>query len=494
MKERIAVLWNNISRIGLREGEDVLNSREIILLNRLMALMFIVMVFYVPFEVIIFGWSMIPIVVLMVGSFLVTLVFHRFRLFMFARYYLYVVATLFIVVMGLSVGKGIDNYVLFAPIVLLATILFKSRVVQIIFFIVTVALFLLEFNLYDVIPAQFDIPDEVRPMFSMLFFVLSLILTFMVGIYFTAINREYEGIMVMQKERLELKNKEITDSITYAKRIQTAILPPLRIVKAHLRESFILYKPKDIVAGDFYWMESFAKASDCEESFAKASDSERAFAKASDCEGSFAKASDPKGQNENLILFAAADCTGHGVPGAMVSVVCNNALNRSVREYGLTDPGKILDKTREIVVQEFEKSDEEVKDGMDISLCAYDPVTRMLKWAGANNPVWIVRDGVLQEVKGDKQPIGKHSEQKPFTTHTIQLSEGTAFYIFTDGYYDQFGGDKGKKFKAAKMKELLLSIYQRPMDEQRDIIDETFETWKDNLEQIDDVCVIGVRV
>lgn len=479
MKERIASIWNNISRIGLREGEDVLNSREIILLNRLMALMFIVMVFYVPFEVAIFGWSMIPIVVLMVGSFMVTLVFHHFRLFMFARYYLYTVAALFIVLMGLSVGKGIDNYVLFAPIVLLATILFKSRAVQIVFCLLTIALFLTEFTLYDVIPPQFDIPDEVRPLFSMLFFILSLILTFMIGIYFTGINREYESIVVLQKEKLEIKNKEITDSITYAKRIQTAILPPLRIVKEHLRESFILYKPKDIVAGDFYWMESFAKASDSEgKSFAKASDTERVA----------------ENEKENLILFAAADCTGHGVPGAMVSVVCNNALNRSVREYGLTDPGKILDKTREIVVKEFEKSDEEVKDGMDISLCAYNTKTHMLKWAGANNPVWIVRDGVLQEVKGDKQPIGKYSEHKPFTTHTIQLSEGNAFYVFTDGYYDQFGGDKGKKFKAAKMKELLLSIYQRPMEEQRRIIDEAFETWKDNLEQIDDVCVVGVKV
>jgi Tfp pilus assembly protein PilF len=206
--------------------------------------------------------------------------------------------------------------------------------------------------------------------------------------------QKQKHLIELQKKEVELqkhlvveKNHEILDSITYAKRIQSAILPPQRIIKEFLPNSFILYKPKDIVAGDFYWLE-------------------------------------PPIDNSKPIMMAAADCTGHGVPGAMVSVVCNNALNRSVREYGLTEPGKILDKTREIVIEEFQKSDEEVKDGMDISLCCLNNKT--LSWSGANNPLWIVTKNnandvaELIEIKPDKQPIGKYADTKQFITHTIE--------------------------------------------------------------------------
>jgi serine phosphatase RsbU (regulator of sigma subunit) len=251
---------------------------------------------------------------------------------------------------------------------------------------------------------------------------------------------------------LEEKNQEIMDSIVYAKRIQSAILPPAKLVKEYLKKSFILYKPKDVVAGDFYWME----------------------------------------HKDNKVLFAAADCTGHGVPGAMVSVVCNNALNRSVREDGLTDPGKILNKTRDIVVQEFEKSEEEVKDGMDIALCSLEG--NKLHYAGAHNPLWIIRNGKIIETKANKQPIGKFENPEPYTTHSFYLEQGDSIYIFSDGYVDQFGGEKGKKFKAKAFRALLLSIQDKSMEEQKQIIDNSFETWKGALEQIDDVCVIGVGI
>ena len=279
-----------------------------------------------------------------------------------------------------------------------------------------------------------------------------------VGVFFTIfifnklrLVRQQKGIIENQKHEVEEKNKEITDSIKYAKRIQKAILPPDKIIKKHLPDSFILYKPKDIVAGDFYWMENVG----------------------------------------NKTLFAAADCTGHGVPGAMVSVVCNNGLNRSVREHGLTDPGMILDKTREIVISEFEKSEEEVKDGMDIALCSLENNT--LKFAGANNPIWMVRNDEIIETKANKQPIGKFDKQMPFTTHEFEIMKGDIIYIFSDGLVDQFGGDKGKKFKATAFRELILSIKDKTMDQQKLQIDEVFEAWKGDIEQIDDVCVIGVR-
>ena len=207
---------------------------------------------------------------------------------------------------------------------------------------------------------------------------------------------------------IEQKNEEMVASITYAKRIQNAILPPNSMLKQFLPDAFILYLPKDIVAGDFYWLEV----------------------------------------KDETVLFAAADCTGHGVPGAMVSVVCNNGLNRSVREYGLTDPGKILDKTREIVVAEFEKSEEEVKDGMDIALCSLQMGTsatlgvhnaeknthsHSLKYAGANNPLFIIRkdSNEIEEYRADKQPIGKFEDSKPYTTHKIEINRGDIIYIFS---------------------------------------------------------------
>lgn len=285
------------------------------------------------------------------------------------------------------------------------------------------------------------------------FSVLALVICLAFFLFYTSRKRKKANeIIAHQKEIVEEKNQEIMDSISYAKRIQSAILPPDKLVKEYLENSFILYKPKDIVAGDFYWLE----------------------------------------HKNNKILFAAADCTGHGVPGAMVSVVCNNGLNRSVREHDLTIPGKILDKTREIIVEEFEKSEEEVNDGMDIALCTLEG--NKLQYAGANNPLWIIRNGEIIETKANKQPIGKFDNPEPYTTHEFDLESGDSLYVFSDGFVDQFGGEKGKKFKARAFRDLLLSIQNKSMEEQKKIIDDTFEKWKGDLEQIDDVCVIGVRV
>jgi serine phosphatase RsbU (regulator of sigma subunit) len=263
-------------------------------------------------------------------------------------------------------------------------------------------------------------------------------------------------LFMQQKMLIEESHREIKDSINYAKRIQSAILPSNRIIKESFADAFVLYKPKDVVAGDFYWLENCG----------------------------------------DQIMFAACDCTGHGVPGAMVSVICNNALNRSVREFGLKEPGKILDKTREIVISEFEKSDDEVKDGMDMSLGSLSLSALTLTWSGANNPLWILRKegSAIEEIKADKQPIGKYAEAKPFTTHQLNLSKGDIIYLITDGYQDQFGGEKGKKFKASNLKELIVSIKSETMENQKNLIDEAFETWRGKLEQIDDVCIIGIRV
>jgi len=296
------------------------------------------------------------------------------------------------------------------------------------------------------------------------FLYSGLIVAILIGIFIfnrLKLTRKQKRIIEDQKEQvdhafhqLEEKNVQILDSIKYAKRIQTAILPPESLVNNYLHNSFILYKPKDIVAGDFYWLEP----------------------------------------QDDHVLFAAADCTGHGVPGAMVSVVCNNSLNRAIREYKEIDPGKILDITRELVIKEFEKSAEDVQDGMDIALCNLKDNT--LSYAGANNPLWIIRKGEdrIEEYKANKQPIGKYTRNDPYNSYQFELSQGDTFYIFSDGYIDQFGGPKGKKLKSAKFKKLLLSIQDKNMQEQHEFLDNYFKEWKGDLEQLDDVCVIGVRV
>jgi len=281
------------------------------------------------------------------------------------------------------------------------------------------------------------------------------------------ITRKQKRIIELQKHVVDEKQKEIVDSIKYAKRLQEAILPPELFVKKHLPDSFIFYQPKDIVAGDFYWLESLSL--------------------------SFGEGGS-RSESGEVVLIAAADSTGHGVPGAMVSVVCCNALNRVVLEFGITDPGKILDKTRDLVLETFSRSDSDVKDGMDISLASINTVTREVKWSGANNPIWYLSNGIMKDIPSNKQPIGKTENPKPFVTHTIQLNKGDLLYLFTDGYADQFGGEKGKKFKYKSLKDLLISVADLPMIEQKEILSDTILKWKGSLEQVDDICVIGVRL
>jgi len=286
-------------------------------------------------------------------------------------------------------------------------------------------------------------------------FILLIVLIFSIIIFNRLkITKRQKAVIERQKLIVEEKNKEITDSITYAKRIQSAILPSLEVIKDSLPNSFVFYKPKDIVAGDFYWL----------------------------------------AKKENKILLAVADCTGHGVPGAMVSVVCHNALNRAVNDFNLIDPSKILDKTAELVIDAFKKNNEDVKDGMDISLCSFDLKNKKLEYAGAINSLFYIRENKLTEIKGDKQPIGQYANIEPFTSHQIELKENDIFYLFSDGYPDQFGGEKGKKYMYKRFRELILDLSDKEFSKQKNILENDFNLWKKDLEQVDDVCVVGVKI
>ncbi|MCW3104386.1 MAG: protein serine/threonine phosphatase [Bacteroidetes bacterium] len=262
----------------------------------------------------------------------------------------------------------------------------------------------------------------------------------------------------LKNSQLASKNKEVTDSIKYAKHLQLAILPPQQQVKRLLPDSFILYKPKDIVSGDFYWVEEWG----------------------------------------SKILVAAADCTGHGVPGAFMSIVGSNLLQQAVFNYGLSKPCLILNSLNKNISNILHQSEETatVRDGMDIALLSIDKTSRIVEFAGAYNPLWLVRNNELIEFAPDKHPVGAFvgEELKQFKNREFESQPGDVLYIFTDGYADQFGGPKGKKFKYSQLKELLLKISRLEMGEQKNLLNSTIESWKGQLEQIDDILIMGIRI
>ncbi len=292
-----------------------------------------------------------------------------------------------------------------------------------------------------------------------------------------------------QHQQLEKTHKSISDSIVYAKRLQKAIMPETGELEQAFKQHFVLFKPKDVVSGDFYWYHELANGDK---------------------------------------LLAVADCTGHGVPGAMVSIVCSNALKRSVQEFGLTEPKDILEKTREIVIENYALDNRTkissrqmvIRDGMDIALCKLSG--QQVTFAGANNPLWIVKktendtihetksesssekikselvgNHVFIEVRADKQPVGEYVQMEPFKQETIDLTSGDTIYMFSDGFADQFGGSEssgGKKFKYKPFKELLIRISQENPDSQKHNLEKVFNDWKGELDQVDDLCIMGIRL
>jgi serine phosphatase RsbU (regulator of sigma subunit) len=265
----------------------------------------------------------------------------------------------------------------------------------------------------------------------------------------------------LQKELVEEKQKEILDSIHYAKRIQGALMASESLLKKNLPEYFVLYKPKDIVSGDFYWANS----------------------------------------SGNNFLLCTADCTGHGVPGAFMSLLNISLLNETVIEKKITRPDLILNNVRNEIIRSLNPEGIEIesKDGMDCILCNFDFQKMTLEVACSNNPLWVIPAGndkkEITELKPDKMPVGiGGGEMKPFSLQKLDLQKGDIIYTFTDGFVDQFGGTKGKKFKYKQLQEIIIANTMFSMNEQKQILDRTFESWRGNLEQVDDVLIIGIKV
>ncbi|MBK8806810.1 MAG: DUF4154 domain-containing protein [Bacteroidales bacterium] len=260
-----------------------------------------------------------------------------------------------------------------------------------------------------------------------------------------------------QRDEIVLQKKEITDSIIYARRIQTAILPPEAIIKNVLSDHFILYKPRDIVSGDFYLMT----------------------------------------QVESILVITAVDCTGHGVPGALMSMLGIAYLNEIVKEKGITNSSDILNRLRKMLLQSLNQAGtkEETKDGMDMALCVINTQTLECTFSGAYNPLYHISNNNLTEFKADKMPVGLSEKiNESFTESNFKINKGDTLYLFSDGYPDQFGGENNKKFMAKRFKELLLQIQTHDMTQQHNILDTSIKEWMKNYEQVDDILVVGIKI
>ena len=260
----------------------------------------------------------------------------------------------------------------------------------------------------------------------------------------------------VQKFELELKDKNITDSLIYAQRIQEALLPSETYFRKHFADSFILFKPKNIVSGDFYWI----------------------------------------GEKGEKVFIVAADCTGHGVPGALMSMIGLKIIEKTINEDNIEIPSRILAVMNKGLEKTFSREKNIgtiIRDGMDIGLCVIDRKSKKLEYAGAFFPLYLIREGNLIEIAADKIIIGMNHEELPYTDHEIDLLDDDIFYIFSDGYVDQFGGSENKKFMYRRFRYLLMTIHNFPVNDQKAILEENIKTWMGVHEQIDDMMVIGFR-
>ena len=472
-------IWDRISDIGVSPDLEQSDQRAVRISNRLAVIIGIILILYAP-AANVEGKALLPVVFIFTALYGAALYLngkHRYRA---ARLYFICTSLVLVSVLSIMPGDVTGERYFFIVASVLSVLLYRRTGPIVVLSLVTFGLFILVWYLQKKIPPVLIASDAMQVFYYFLNLGIVFGLIIITIMNYKRDNDRYAGMLVHKNAVIETKNREIIDSITYAGYIQKAILPSASHIRKYHEGMFVFYRPKDIVSGDFYWVN----------------------------------------RTDRCLIFSVADCTGHGVPGALLSMVGHDGLNRCINENHLERPADILDRLTAMVREAFDNAEREVEDGMDMSLCSLDLESNTVEFAGANNPLWIVRskqegssgireadegenvpeftmemDGcMLAEIRPDKRPVGNFVTSESFTNHRFSLSKGDTVYLFSDGFADQFGGPKGKKFKYRPLKEFLLSIHNLPMEEQERIIDSTFMAWRGNLEQVDDVTLMGIRI
>ncbi|MGB3947007.1 MAG: SpoIIE family protein phosphatase [Bacteroidia bacterium] len=449
-------LINSVVHIGITPDLPFNQKNKVRIFNTASLTIAVICIFYALFGLyqhryltVVFTLS--EFLLLLVGFWFV----HKEK-FNFAFHFGLISGLLFLVGYSILFGERSQTHIflLFMPVG--AVIFFDSKKTILFYFIICALLLAasrLIFGLFEPYYPYNSIIDAI----GWMNFIFTSTLIFLGVKQFKLENVAFNDKLDLQRKQLKEKNKEITDSFHYAQRIQKALMASNHSLTKNLPDYFVLYLPKDIVSCDFYWAE----------------------------------------EKESRFLLAVCDCTGHGVPGAFMSLLNITKLNETVREKKITTPNLIFNEVRDEIIKALnpEGNQEQGRDGMDAIFCSFDFANKKLQYACANNPILIIRDGKIIETPVDKMPVGMYVEPKiDFTLQSFDLQAGDVLYLFTDGYADQFGGPKGKKFKYAQLKETLLNVYTLPMNEQQLVLQKIIESWKANLEQVDDILILGVKI
>lgn len=463
--------WSKISYLGLDDKLNQSQKRKIILTNRLIYFSFVTVLTFIPLLYTLnIDAPIIPTLIMLficlISFYLAKVKKHQLSLLLLVLVQISYVITLNSTTQLSRVEHlGVILHLFLIPATLAGIVLLKKLKHSVLLAFIIILIYLSieaikEVNNLDKIaistPFYILYIFDVVIIFFSIYYYISQFKSIDDGYTIDIINQQKE--INNQHIKLSKAYNDIKESIDYAQKIQSALLPTSKLIKKHIKDHFLLYLPKDTVAGDFYWIES----------------------------------------KQDFKYIAIADCTGHGVPGALVSIVCINALNRALFEHNLSTTNQILNKTRQIIIEEFNQSNTLINDGMDISLLKVPIKTKStnytIEFSGANNPLYLIRNNILLEFQGCKQPIGKHIKIEPFKAQQIEVNNEDKVFLFTDGFADQFGGIKGKKFKKKPFKDLLLEISNLPPNQQLIKLKNTLKNWKEDIEQVDDITILGFKL
>ncbi len=449
--------FTKIKNIGISDDTPSFELRKIRLLTYISLTCISTALFYSV--LFLFLGEYVPAVLdfLLVILFLPSLILNSIKKYQLAKYFLVINTNLAVIAVILVYGQVYRNELFFIISSILGVILFKSRINGLISFLIAMISFLISKLFLSKIPPLYSTDENLTIPLAIIGLISVSVIAYLLIAYIKSETVDYEKKIISAFEDLEEKKHYILDSLNYAANIQKSILGHKGSILKHFNDGFIIFKPKDIVSGDFYW-----------------------FA-----------------EKDNKRIIAASDCTGHGVPAAFMTIMGNDILNEIVYEDNIFEPNEILQQLDiKIINRLSNEKGLERQDGMDISILSIDDKNQKIQFAGAKSPLYIVKDDNINTVKGSNFPIGsqQYEKAKIYDVHEIPYNKNDKYYILSDGYQDQFGGPKNKKFMKKNLRELILKTSSLPMQEQRTKLEEKFASWKKTEDQTDDVLIIGILI